>query len=54
MRRVAISYPKNAEHVSDNRLYGMYHAKSPSHKDVILKSMLDASGVVKLYFVLLH
>ena len=44
-------YPENAEHVSDNRLYGMYHAKSPSHnKDVILKSMLDANGVVRVVF----
>ena len=44
-------YPESAEHISDNRLYGMYHAKSPSHnKDVILKSMLDENGVVRVVF----
>ena len=44
-------YPENAEHVSDNRLYGMYHAISPPHnKDVILKSMLDVNGVVRVVF----
>ena len=31
-------------------MYGMYHAKSPSHKDVILKSMLDVNGVVRVVF----
>lgn len=44
-------YPENAEHISDNRLYGMYHAKSPSHnKDMILKSMLDENGLVRVVF----
>ena len=44
-------YPENAEHISDNRLHGMYHAKSPSHnKDVILKSMVDANGVEQVVF----
>ena len=44
-------YPKAAEHISDNRLFGMYHAKTPAHnKDVILKSMLDENGVVRVVF----
>ena len=44
-------YPENAERISDNRLYGMYHAKSPSHnKDVVLKSMLDENGIVRVVF----
>ena len=44
-------FPPNAEHISDNRLYGMFHAKTPDHnKEVILKSMQDGSGVVRVVF----
>ena len=43
-------FPDGAQHVSDNSLYGMYHTKSPFHKDVILKSMLDENGVVRVVF----
>jgi superfamily II DNA helicase RecQ len=40
-------FPANAEHTSD----GMYHAKTPDHnKEVILKSMQDRSGVVRVVF----
>ena len=41
-------FPPNAEHISDNRLYGMFHAKTPHHnKEVIIKSM---QGVVRVVF----
>ena len=44
-------FPPYAEHISDNRLYGMFHAKTPDHnKEAILKSMLDRNGVVCVVF----
>ena len=44
-------FPSNAEHISDNRLYGMFHAKTPDHnKEVILKRMQDKSGVTRVVF----
>ena len=44
-------FPANVEHISDNRLYGMFHAKTPDHnKEVILKSMQDEKGVVHVVF----
>ena len=44
-------YPESAEHISDNRLYGMFHAKTPAHnKEVILKSMQDEYGIVRVVF----
>ena len=44
-------YPEGAQHISDNRLFGMYHANtSPHNKEVIQTSMLDADGVVRIVF----
>lgn len=41
----------DAEHVSDNRLFGMFHSNTPQHnKDVILKSLLSPTGVVCVVF----
>lgn len=44
-------YPPDAEHVSDNRIFGMFHSNTPQHnKDVILKSLLSPTGVVRVVF----
>lgn len=43
--------PPGAEEISDNRLFGMYHANTPDHnKEVIQKSMQDAHGTVRVVF----
>ena len=37
--------------MSDNRLFGMYHANTPEHnKHVILKSLVSPKGVVRVVF----
>ncbi len=37
--------------VSDNRLFAMFHATTPQHnKDVVLKSMTQPDGVVRIVF----
>ena len=44
-------YPPGAPEVSDNRLFGMFHASTPQHsKDVITQSLLDPCGVVRIVF----
>ena len=44
-------YPPGAPEVSDNRLFGMFHAKTPqSSKDVIGRSLLNPHGVVRIVF----
>ena len=44
-------YPPTAEHISDNRLFGMFHAHTPQHnKDVILESLQSANGTVRVVF----
>ena len=44
-------YPAGAEHISDNRLFGMFHSNTPDHnKEVILKSFTDPDGVVRVVF----
>ena len=44
-------HPPGAEHISDNRLFEMYHAStSPHNKEVIQKSMQDSNGVVRIVF----
>ena len=44
-------YPPGAETVSDNRLFGMFHANTPQHnKDVILSNLTKADGVVRVVF----
>ena len=44
-------YPPGAQEISDNRLFGMYHADTPKHnKEVIQKGMLMADGTVRVVF----
>lgn len=44
-------YPPGAPHLSDNRLFGMYHSGTPQYnKDVILKSLPEREGVVRVVF----
>ena len=44
-------YPPGAEKLASNRLLGMYHSGTADHnKDVIMKSMADANGVVRVVF----
>lgn len=42
-------YPPGAAEISDNRLFGMFHAQTPEHnKDVILTSMQSADRLVHM------
>ena len=44
-------YPPGTEQISDNRLFGMYHANTPDHnKKVIHASLQDAHGTVRVVF----
>ena len=44
-------YPAGSPHLSDYRLFGMVHVNTPQHnKDVILQSLLDPDGVVRVVF----
>ena len=44
-------HPPGAEHISDNRLFGMYHSKTDDHnKEVIMASMSKPDGVVRVVF----
>ena len=44
-------YPPGAPHVSDNRLFGMFHADTADHnKTVILRSLQQEDGVVRVVF----
>ena len=44
-------YPPGSPHLSDFRLFGMFHASTPQHnKDVILKSLFIPDGVVRVVF----
>ena len=44
-------YPIGAPHFSDYRLFGMYHSNTPDYnKDVILKSMNQSDGTVRIVF----
>ena len=44
-------YPPGAAKISDNRVFGMYHANTPPHnKEVILSSMEKADGIVRVVF----
>jgi len=44
-------YPSGASQLSNNRLFGMFHAKTPEHsKDVIVQSLQDLKGVVRIVF----
>ena len=44
-------WPDGTDHVSDNRLVGMYHSGTPEYnKEVILKSLEDPRGVCRVLF----
>ena len=44
-------YPEGSPHLSENRLFGIFHASIPQHnKDVILQSLLHSDGVVRVVF----
>ena len=44
-------FPNGAEAISDNRLFAMFHANTPQHnKEVVLKSMTQTHGVVRIVF----
>ena len=44
-------YPSGASQLSDNRLFGMFHSQTPQYnKDVILKSLAESDGVVRVVF----
>ena len=44
-------YPPGAPKLAENRLFGMYHSGTADHnKDVIIKSMTDPNGVVRVVF----
>ena len=44
-------YPPSAPKLSENRLFGMFHASTPQHsKDVILGSLQDCHGTVRVVF----
>ena len=43
-------YPVGAAHLSENRLFGMFHSNTPQHnKDIILQSFLKPDGIVCHY-----
>ena len=44
-------YPLSAPGLSENRLFGMFHASTPQHsKDVIMGSVQDYNGTVSVVF----
>ena len=44
-------YPPGAPELSVNRLFGMFHAKTPQRsKDNIVRSLEDPNGVVRVVF----
>ena len=44
-------YPPGSPHLSDYRMFGMFHAGTPQYnKDVILQSLLHPEGVVRVVF----
>lgn len=44
-------YPPGAPHLSDYRLFGMFHSGTPQYnKDIILKSLVEREGVVRVVF----
>ena len=44
-------YPPGAPELSVNRLFGMFHAKTPQRKkDNIVRSLQDPNGVVRVVF----
>ncbi len=44
-------YPPGADKLAANRIFGMYHSGTAHHnKDVIMRSMADANGIVRVVF----
>ena len=44
-------YPPSAPELSENRVFGMFHASTPQHsKDVIMGSLQDCHGTVRVVF----
>ena len=44
-------YPPSAPELSENRLFGMFHASTPQHsKDVIMGSLQDCHDTVRVVF----
>ena len=44
-------YPVDSPHISDNRLFGMFHSCTPQYnKELILKSLSVPDGTVRLVF----
>jgi len=43
-------YPIRSNQVSDNRLFGMYHANTPPHNKDIIQSLQKEDGVVSVVF----
>lgn len=44
-------FPHGAAELSENCLFGMYHSCTPQHnKDVILASLRDPNGIVRVVF----
>ena len=44
-------HPIYAEHISDNRLFGMFHSSTPDYnKQIILNSLVRKDGVVRVVF----
>ena len=44
-------YPPSAPELSENRLFGIFHASTPQHsKDVIMGSLQDCHGTVRVVF----
>ena len=44
-------WPDGAPHLSDNRLFGMFHSNTPQHnKDVIMHNLAVPDGVVRVVF----
>ena len=43
-------YPVGAEQISDNRLFGMFHSCTDGHNKVIMDSLCNPDGVVRVVF----
>ena len=44
-------YPPSAPELSENCLFGMFHASTPQHnKDIIMESLQDCHGTVRVVF----
>lgn len=44
-------YPQGSPEISDNRIFGMFHASTTQHnKEVILKSLSNQDGIVRVVF----